>query len=77
MLRPTIQSKKVILTGEEKAFLATKTDKDLLNMVKALKQQRELINSIDRRGVSIADHYKEMQGKQELYYPGFVVCLYT
>ena len=64
----TLQSRKVILTEEEKDYFANATDEDLCRFTKNAKRSRESTNTLATNGFKCGvDYYKDMRGKQHTY----------
>ena len=75
MLQSSTQSRKVILTKDEKAYFDEVTDDEyFLKIAQTLKQAREDVNTLGDQGVDFADHYKDIQQQGKgTFYPRYEV----
>ena len=68
MLQLTLQSRKVILTEDEKNYFAKATNEDLCKFTKNANRSRESTKTMAINGFKCGvDYYKDMRGKQHTY----------
>ena len=69
MLQPTVQSRIITLTEDEKEHLAKATDDDLQNFAKDTERARKRHLTMTKNGLTFIDFYTGMQseGKQYIY----------
>ena len=67
MLQSTVQSRKVVLTEDEKDYFANQTDEDLMKLDEELAKEREILKTNTNNGFSGIDYYNDLQEEQHTY----------
>lgn len=68
----SLQSRQVILTEDERAVFANKSDEYFKKIGNYLKQFRQNLHALhDNDDADIAEHYEVIQQKQDVYFPNY------
>ena len=73
MWQPTIQSRDVVLTEDEKNYFAKATYEDLLKLDEELAKEREITKTNTNNGLSGVDYYNNLHGEQHTYNVSLVI----